>query len=232
MDIVYDHTYTKPGTYKGKLRVIDEAGNEEAWKPFVVTVTDLSGDPGIPRPFVPVPDLFFVLELTGTPPDESVEKIFKYGYSAESYWDLSMSVDPGLWQEYDDSSGLSAAVGYDRTFSNHGDLHINIAYVPPSTYSFFVLINGSVYGSSAAQISGGSSSPISGISISMRNSVISVSANVQQWYPAYSDDGEVINNRTVRLNKSYGMYRFAAIGSESPRSGSKARLSMSLKPYK
>lgn len=231
MDIVYDHTYTAPGTYGGKLRVVDEAGNVEAWKPFVVTVCDLPGNPETPRPFVPVPDLSFALALTGSPPDEFTEKIFKYGCSAESRWDLAMHVDPTPWQQYDGNTGLSASVRYDKDTLIHGDLSISMGYYPPSSYSLTVIVYGRQYAETAALISGGSTSPITGISISMRKSVISVTANVQQWNPAYTDDdGEVIDNCKVRLNRSGGMYKYAQMYSYW--GGSKARLSMSLEAYK
>ena len=83
MDIVYDHTYTAPGTYGGKLRVVDEAGNAEAWKPFVVTVSDLPGNPEIPRQWVTYPGWNFFLNLPGSQPDESDVVTFPRGYFAQ-----------------------------------------------------------------------------------------------------------------------------------------------------
>ena len=210
MDIVYDHTYTAPGTYGGKLRVVDEAGNAEAWKPFVVTVSDFPGNPEIPRQWVTYPGWNFFLDLPGSQPEESDAVTFPRGYFTQGTWDLSLVIDPLPVPTSGASSSFHAKLKCDHfTQPDPGDIEILLSRTPAAPKEYSIEIT-HYYSAGYQAVWGGSASPITNVSIATRDRVLRVSA-AADWNAPVGPEEYIIDDTAFRLYGIGGALTYSSI---------------------
>lgn len=97
MQTILTHSYPDTGRYAGKLRVVDELGNAEPWRPFVV---DIARPTPTPTPPQIVPSWGFSLSAL-----ESVEFPRRYGGgSSVGMGAWSISAAP-VWTQIDEENG-------------------------------------------------------------------------------------------------------------------------------